>query len=173
MFLLFAVSTSRFSPSRRPLPSDPTIRICLCDNQLSHDLHVHTTISPAILPSSQSVSLFFIVAGLLRHSVHIQKTPRVSFPHTHKPSGTSFLPTSTVFIHLDPKPEQYGSHGERPASPLFWLSSKRFSLRLGPIDYVCVPVIAQLRCIASGSSQTCTIVSLPWHSQTSIPHRDS
>ena len=61
-----------FHPVRRPA--------YVCATR-SHIPHVHTIISPAILSFSRSVHLFLILAGLLRHSVHIQKTPRVSFPH--------------------------------------------------------------------------------------------
>ena len=57
---------------------------------------------PTLFPSLQLVCFLLILAGLLRHFVHIQKTPRVSFP-PHTSHLDPFFPA--VFIHSDPNPK--------------------------------------------------------------------
>jgi hypothetical protein len=106
---LCCLDIPQFSSSHRLLLSDPTIRVYLCATRLSHNPHVHTIISPTILPPLKSVYPFLILAGLLRHSVHIQKTPRVPLSHAQVVRYPSFSLAPTIFIHPDSKSEQCGS----------------------------------------------------------------
>lgn len=79
---LLSQHLSGFSSSRRLFhPIRRSTRICA--TWLSHHPHVHT----------------LILAGSPRHSVHIQKTPRVSFSHAQAIQYLSFLLAPTIFIH--------------------------------------------------------------------------
>lgn len=175
MPLLLAVSSSHFLlVSSTPFIRSDDLRMFV-RHGCPHNLHVHTTISPAILPPSQSVCLFLIVAGSLRHSVHIQKTHASHFL-TRTSHPVPLLPTLPNHIYPLPNPNNAVLSG-RSSSPPFLVVFQGVILWLGPIDCVCVPVIAQLRCVTSDGSRTCTIffvhLRLSRYLKASIPCRDS
>lgn len=173
MSLLSAVSTSRFlrlvDPSIRS--DDPHIFVRQSAVTRPPCPYNHLTGYVAIIPVGFSFSRrrrFTSALGTY------PENPTRLISHTHKSSGTS--PSCSLQQYLSTpilNPNNAVLMGRNP-SPSFWLSSKRFSLRLGPIDYVCDPIVVRLRRITDGNSQTCTILSLflRWYSKTSILHRD-
>ncbi|KAF9653465.1 hypothetical protein BDM02DRAFT_1925037 [Thelephora ganbajun] len=134
MSLLFAVSTSRFFSSHRLLLSDSATRVYLCDTTVAQSScpYNHRTDHIAITPVGL---LFSHPHRFTRHSVHIQKTLRLISDTSHP---VPLLPARapTIFIHSDPKLEQYGPSKEN--FPSILIVFQEFFLWLSPIDRVCV-----------------------------------
>jgi len=156
MPLLFAVPTSHFffvSSTSFIQFEDPRMFVwhgchtTFMSIQPSHRQYCHHRSRSASFSSSP---VYFGTRYISR------KPTRLIFSHTQVIRYLSFPLASTIFIHSDPKPEQCGSFREKSLSP-FLVVLQGVILWLGPIDCVCVPVIAQLRCVTSGGSWTCTI----------------
>ena len=90
--LLSSSSSHRlFYPIRRPA--------CIRVTWLSHNPHVHALILTDHISITPVGLLFSHPRRFARHSVHNQKTLRVSFSHTQVIQSLSFSLVPTIFIH--------------------------------------------------------------------------
>ena len=133
----------------------PTLRSAyICATRLSHNLHVHTIISPTILPSSRSVCLFFSSPPVYFGTRHISRKSHAShfLVRSTSPSRSPQPYLSTPIVN----PNNAVLSG-RNSSLTFGCHPGGFFSWLRPIDRVCVLIAVHLCCVTSGGSQTCTI----------------
>jgi len=179
LLLTLCLSPCCFDIPFFPVSSTPFIR---SDDPRMFVWHGCHTILTSIQPSHRqychyrSRSAFFSSSPVYFGTQYISRKPtRLIFSHAQVIRYLSFPPAPTIFIHPDPKPEQWGSPREKFLPPPFGCPPRGY-LVAWPIDCVCVPVIAQFPCVTSDGSRTCTIFFVhpfPSVSQASIPRRDS
>lgn len=101
-------TASIFQFSSYPLLSDSRIFVRHGGTDSSQP---HNHLAGPISITSVGSPLFAPAGLLLRHSVHIQKTPHVSFPHAQVIRYLSFPLTPTIFIHSNPNLKSAVSSG--------------------------------------------------------------
>jgi len=140
-----------FSSSHRSFLSDPTIHpYCATRQHTTQCSYTHLTDHIVITPVG---CLFFILAGLLRHSVHIQKTPRVPYFSTRTSHQVlSFPLTPTIFILPNTNTAVLRGRSSPPLGclPEVFVAWPHRSCLRSPRRAPC--------CVTDGGSRTCTIL---------------